>query len=274
MTNQYLDNYRQQSLRRAQLKMLHILEEIDRICKANDIHYWIEGGTLLGAMRHGGFIPWDDDLDVSMMRQDYLKFLSIAPKELSDTMFLQTRHTDPTIAFRACKVRDLNSYIADGDDNNSRPYQKGIFVDVFPYDKAPSKARRYMGKVARAICIADTTLHKPHPYSWRSVVSLFYFGIKRPLCCMVWKMMCALTATKDFVAIDPYFSWCRAIHPSKNIFPLTEVCFEGKMFPAPAKPDEYLTTLYGNWRKVPPKEKQQIHSMIIVPELSVSPKEQ
>ena len=154
------------------------------------------------------------------------------------------------------------------------PYQKGIFVDVFPYDKAPSKARKYMGKVARAICIADTTLHKPHTYSWRSVFSLFYFGIKRPLCRAVWKLMCSLTATDDFVAIDPYFSWCRAIHPTKNIFPLTEVVFEGKAFPAPAKPDEYLTTLYGNWRQVPPKEKQQIHSMIIVPKLSFSSKKQ
>ena len=91
MTNQYLDNYRQQSLREAQLKMLHILEDIDRICKTHNILYWIEGGTLLGAMRHGGFIPWDDDLDVSMMRKDYAKFLSVASKELPSTMFLQSQ---------------------------------------------------------------------------------------------------------------------------------------------------------------------------------------
>lgn len=267
MKNQYLAQCRKESLRRAQLKMLDILKEIDRICKTHHISYWIEGGTLLGAMRHGGFIPWDDDLDVSMMREDYDKFLQVASEELPATMFLQTRSSDPGIAFRACKVRDLNSYIADGDDNNSADYQKGIFVDVFPYDYAPSRWRKMMGKVARAICIADTTLHKPHCYSWHSVVSLLYFGIKRPLCLMVWRLACAITGNRQYVAIDPYFSWCRAIHPVANIFPLAEVEFEGVRFPAPAHSDDYLATLYGNWRQIPPKEKQQIHSMIIVPEL-------
>lgn len=267
MDNKYMDEFRQQSLRGAQLKMLGILEEIDRICRAHGISYWIEGGTLLGAMRHKGFIPWDDDLDVSMMREDYNKFLEVAPGELPRTMFLQTRQSDPSTAFRACKVRDLNSYIADGGDNNGEPYQKGIFVDVFPYDGAPSACRRMMGKAARAVCIADTVLHKPHCYSWRSAMALLYFGVKRPLCLAAWNVMRALTDNGKYVAIHPYFSWCRAIHPKENLFPLTEVEFEGRKFPAPAKSDEYLTSLYGNWRQVPPVEKRQIHSMIIVPQL-------
>lgn len=274
MNNTYLEEFRRQSLRQAQLKMLCILEEIDRICRLHGIQYWIEGGTLLGAMRHKGFIPWDDDLDVSMMRQDYNRFLEVAPTELPDTMFLQTRRSDPGIAFRACKVRDLNSYIADADDNNGQAYQKGIFVDVFPYDNAPSRGRRFMGKVARAVCIADTALHKPHCYSWRSAVALFYFGIKRPLCLWVWRLVRKITANGRYVAIDPYFSWCRAIHPKENVFPLTEVEFEGRKFPAPAKSDEYLATLYGDWRQIPPKEKRQIHSMIIVPELLQDPAKQ
>lgn len=267
MTNQYLETCRKQSLRPAQLKMLHILETIDHICRTHHIDYWIEGGTLLGAMRHGGFIPWDDDLDISMMRKDYERFIEIAPACLPPELFLQTRRSDPGIAFRGCKVRDLNSYIADQDDNNGRPYQKGIFVDVFPYDAAPAKARRLMGKTARAICIADTALHKPHTFSLHTLLSLLYFALKRPLCLLLWKAAKALTANGRYVAIDPYFSWCRAIHPVENLFPLTRVEFEGKSFPAPARPDQYLTTLYGNWRRIPPKEKQQIHSMIIIPEL-------
>ena len=62
---------RRDKLREAQLKMLGILEEIDKLCRAHNISYWIEGGTLLGALRHGGFIPWDDDVDISMLRSDY-----------------------------------------------------------------------------------------------------------------------------------------------------------------------------------------------------------
>ncbi len=267
MDNKYLDEFRRQSLRGAQLKMLDILKEIDRICRAHDISYWLDGGTLLGAMRHKGFIPWDDDLDVSMMRSDYNKFLKVAPSELPQSMFLQTRHSDPGLSFRACKVRDLNSYIADADDNNGQPYQKGIFVDVFPYDRGPSACRRFLGKTARAICIADTTLHKPHCYSWRSLAELFYFGIKRTICLAIWKLMLKLTDNGQYIALIPYFSWCRAIHPKGNIFPLSEAEFEGEKFPVPAKSDEYLTMLYGNWRKIPPVEKQQVHSMIIIPQL-------
>lgn len=267
MTNDYLDQYRHQSLRQAQLKMLQILQAVDQVCKKHNIAYWIEGGTLLGAMRHGGFIPWDDDLDISMMRSDYERFISVAQKELPATMFLQTRQTDPDYTHRGCKVRDLNSYIADGDDNNNQHYLKGIFVDVFPYDEGPSKARRLMGKIARGICIADTTFHKVHLYSWQSALQLIYFGIKRPLLRLAWKAGCALTNNGQYLAIDPYFSWCRAIHPKENIFPLTTVEFEGISFPAPAKPANYLRTLYGNWQQIPPKEKRQIHSMIIVPQL-------
>lgn len=267
MDNTYMEEFRRQSLRNAQLKMLGILEEIDRICQTHNIRYWIEGGTLLGAMRHKGFIPWDDDLDVSMMRSDYNRFIEVAPSELPETMFLQTQHSDPGISFRACKIRDLNSYIADADDNNGQAYQKGIFVDVFPYDGAPSVCRRLMGKVARAICIADTTIRKPHCYSWRSAMALFYFGVKRTVFLAIWKLARKLTDNGKYIAIDPYFSWCRAIHPKENVFPLSEVDFEGRKFPAPAKSDEYLTTLYGNWRQIPPVEKRQTHSMIIVPQL-------
>lgn len=267
MKNNYLEQYRRDNLRAAQLKMLRILEAIDEVCRKHGIAYWIEGGTLLGAMRHGGFIPWDDDLDISMLRKDYDRFISVAANELPTDLFLQTRQTDPEFTHRECKVRDLNSYIADGDDDNNRHYEKGIFVDVFPYDEGPSHCKRIMGKVARSICIADVNFHKVHRYSWHSMLSLVYFGIKRPLCKLVWKSGCILSADGNYLAIDPYFSWCRAIHPKENILPLTTVEFEGKTFPAPARPDEYLTTLYGNWRQIPPKDKQQIHSMIIVPEL-------
>ena len=78
----------------AQKVMLEILVEIHRICVENDITYWLEAGTLLGAIRHKGFIPWDDDCDVSMPRKDYERFLQIAQEKLPETMFLQTKETD------------------------------------------------------------------------------------------------------------------------------------------------------------------------------------
>lgn len=267
MKNENLEKMRANSLRAAQLKMLGILEEIDALCKRHKLTYWIEGGTLLGAMRHGGFIPWDDDLDISMLRPDYERFLEIAAKELPPHLFLQTRKSDPSFHHRESKVRDLNSYIADGDDNNAADYQKGLFVDVFPYDAGPARFRRQMGKVARGITVATVNLNGLHRYSWHSMARLLYFGVRLPLLQAVWKLGCRLLSDGNHVAIDPHFAWRCTICHKQTLFPLREVEFEGRRFPAPHDPDTYLTTLYGNWRQLPPPDKRQIHSMLILPEL-------
>ena len=82
MKNPYLEQYKEQQLRACQLKQLAILEEIDHICKKHKIDYWLDGGTLLGAVRHGGFIPWDDDIDIAMRQEDLERFIAVAPGEL------------------------------------------------------------------------------------------------------------------------------------------------------------------------------------------------
>ena len=85
--------------------MLEILQEIHKICVENNLTYWLEAGTLLGAVRHKGFIPWDDDSDVSMPRADYEKFLKIAQKKLPKDMFLQTQDTDKEYPLPWAKIR-------------------------------------------------------------------------------------------------------------------------------------------------------------------------
>ena len=191
---------RHEMLREAQLKMLSILEAIDKVCKAHDIGYWIEGGTLLGAMRHGGFIPWDDDVDISMLRCDYERFIEVAAKELPRHLFLQTRKSDPSFHHRECKVRDLNSFIADGGDDTGADYQKGLFVDIFPYDEGPSKFHKQMGKVARGITVATVVLDGLHHYSWHAVGQLFYFGI----------LMAGVKSScvRDTLLCSTFSKWC------------------------------------------------------------------
>ncbi|WP_133128591.1 LicD family protein [Legionella nagasakiensis] len=130
-------------LRQAQLKMLSMLEVVDTICQKHGLDYWLEGGTLLGAIRHQGFIPWDDDLDISMPRASYEAFLRLAPQEIPEHMWLQTPHTDPGY-FNFCvplKIRDRNSRFIEAHETGKEPYQQGIFIDVFVYDSMPVDVR-------------------------------------------------------------------------------------------------------------------------------------
>ena len=81
------------SLRNHQLRMLEMLKYIDGVCKKHNISYWLSSGTLLGAVRHGGFIPWDDDLDIEMLRKDYLKLVKVLGREIDSKYALQTHKT-------------------------------------------------------------------------------------------------------------------------------------------------------------------------------------
>lgn len=122
------------ALRNLQLRMLEILKSVDAICKKHNIPYWLSSGTLLGAVRHDGFIPWDDDIDIELLREDYLKLLDILPKELPEEYVLQTTDTDSGYVYLYAKVRDTNSYIEEKCVFNKHFEYKGAFIDIFPLE--------------------------------------------------------------------------------------------------------------------------------------------
>ena len=112
-------------LRRQQLRMLELLEVIDVICRKHQIPYWLSSGTLIGAARHKGFIPWDDDLDIEMLRSDYLRLLKVLPQELPDNLALQTNETDPNYIFIYGKLRDKDSHLeVDMPERRGAPYYR------------------------------------------------------------------------------------------------------------------------------------------------------
>ena len=112
------------ALRRHQHKMMELVIELDRICKKYQIPYFLYGGTLLGAIRHNGFIPWDDDLDICLLRKDYLRLMKVLPKELPDNMVLQNNDTDPNYFYFFAKLRDKNSILEE-----ECPYDR-VFKDL------------------------------------------------------------------------------------------------------------------------------------------------
>ena len=106
------------TLRKVQLKQLEILLEVKRICNKHHIDYQLCGGTLLGAVRHGGFIPWDDDIDITMLRDDYERFLDVAPGEISDRYHIESPESHPNYIFSYCKVRANDTLMVEGPRGN------------------------------------------------------------------------------------------------------------------------------------------------------------
>jgi lipopolysaccharide cholinephosphotransferase len=267
MGNEYLEKYISENLKGLQAKELSILKEIDALCKKHGIEYWLDGGTCLGAVRHKGFIPWDDDIDIAMRLEDLPRFIEFAQKELPRNLFVQTRESDPTSRLPITKVRDLNSFYVEFRDDFSRPYQKGIFVDIFPFVKYPSANVKLMKRTILAICRSHAILTVQHYYSLRSFAEFFYFGAKYLVNLLIWNSLC-LTCKKDkYYGNVLKNNGYGIVHRYDSVFPTSEVEFEGFQFNAPNNPNAYLKDLYNNYMQLPPVEKRKAHSIFFEDEL-------
>ena len=113
---------------------LKMLEKLDEVCKKYNLTYYAYYGTLLGAVRHQGFIPWDDDIDVIMFRDDYEKFQEIAPKEFKEPYFYQNTYTD-RVLWPLSKIRDSRTTAVEPQFQHlGSSFHQGIFIDIFPFD--------------------------------------------------------------------------------------------------------------------------------------------
>lgn len=256
----FLKAYQRRHLREMQLAELDILTEVAKVCEAEGIPYWLDSGTLLGAVRHGGFIPWDDDIDICMPIEDIPRFVAAARKRLPKHLQVQTPDTEPELRMPVCKVRNLNSFMVEAADDFAKNYAKGLFIDIFPMHDWPSFGPKFSKRVARGYCRANAILHAQHTYSWRACAELFYFGAKRALLKTAW------TVGSLFVGKGKYYS--NTLNNSGNgnrhlrssIFPLGTILFEGRTFAAPADPDAYLKDLFGNYMALPPEDQRTGHA--------------
>ncbi|MCH5246648.1 MAG: LicD family protein [Muribaculaceae bacterium] len=265
MKNPFLEQYKKEKLRECQLKQLDILKELDKLCKKHGIEYWIDGGTLLGAVRHGGFIPWDDDIDVGMTVDNYNKFKAIV-KELPGHLFFQNNETDG----KQCaipKIRDLNSLYIEPLYDFDEPYQKGVYIDIFPKAFYPNASKKLLSKLNKCISKSYAILHAKHYYSSKSFVEFFYFGIQWLVNMGIWKFLNRLCKKNRYLDNVPPLNGPGYIHTKEAVFPLSEIVFEGYKFSAPAYPDLYLKEQYDNYMVIPPKERQIIHGIFYQPQL-------
>lgn len=253
----YLDRHR----REVQLRQLDILIAIDAICRRNAIDYWLDGGTLLGAVRHGGFIPWDDDIDIAMRREDLPRFVEAARRELPEGLAMQTPDTDPAVRLPIFKVRDDNSFLVEAGDDFSRPYAKGLYVDIFPMVPYPAFSPGFVKRVARGYCRANAILQSQHYYSLRAAAELLYFGTKRALCRAAWALGSLFRPSDRYISNTLNNNGYGIMHRRDSVFPVKPIVFEGHTFSGPADPDAYLSDLYRDYMQLPPEDKRGGHAV-------------
>ena len=144
-------NYSQEELQRLQDALYQTLAEVDRICRKHGIRYFVTGGTAIGAYFWGKILPWDDDVDVGMMRPDYERFAKVAQQEMGDRFFLQSPETEPHTPFYFMKVRMNGSRFSESAFRHIDMHQ-GIYVDIFPFDRIPR--RRWLQRLQQKTVFA------------------------------------------------------------------------------------------------------------------------
>ena len=263
-----------ENLRKLQLIDLYILLEVKRICELHNIHYFLVGGTLLGAVRHNGFIPWDDDIDIGMLRKDYDKFIDVCKYELKSNFYLQTKENDKLYPNPWAKVRLKNTVRMEDGLQYSKSYGYGIDIDIFPFDNLPenpilqlliSKALKITWSMYRYRCgfknknksILKKTLLKTY-----STVNLLI--TKDKLSSIIDKFMTMYNnkQTKYVINYAGAYNYKRERTEKNIVSNCSELKFENHTFPAPIRYDEYLQNVYGHDYMVIPKKENQIQHSI------------
>lgn len=261
------------TLRELQYLELEIAKEIKRICDANNIDYFIIGGTLLGAVRHGGFIPWDDDMDIGMTIENYYRFLELAPSQLDHRFFLQTNATDPNYHNVFAKVRLNGTHMLEKVTEGMRIHN-GIFVDIFPYDSASEQVAHSKVYMTMLQLLGKTSLLK-HGYDLNGItekrISRIVNIVLKHIPVSVKQIDKVLTVRFQshgkkneqtyYIERDGMFKG-NFVFPKRYFETLEELPFEGIAFKVPSNYTAYLENAYGDYMKLPPEhEREKGHSV-------------
>lgn len=256
-------------IKQVQAIELEILIEVDRICREYNIPYFLDSGTALGAVRHGGFIPWDDDIDIGMLRPDYERFVSIAQSQLGSEYFLQTYHTDGAPIMFA-KVHRLDTEFVEY-RLRKLPIHKGIFIDIFPYDFLPEgdqtwkhiKACADLYKKFQFRLIPDRTLRPDGSLSWypKALMRRMTHWAHRYISPqkIVEQMEQEFTKYPESHLVTCHSWGGTYLFDLSDIFPLSEIEFEGHSFSAAGNIHNFLTELYGDYMTLPPESERVGH---------------
>ena len=255
-------------LRQLQLIQLELLCEVDRICKKCNIHYNIIAGTLLGAVRHQGFIPWDDDADVALLRTEYERFREACKTELDHERFYFQDHTNEKgYRWGYGKLRRKKTLFL-RENQEDMPYEQGVFIDVFPLDSVPNN------KILRSIMNFRCFVLRKAMWAPIGIKSTKNMAVKS-----IYAFMTKLPYQYIVIRYNKLIAKCKAID-SKYVRILTyptpnseyaylrkwyesseEIWFECQKFTGIRDWNEYLSFKYGDYMKLPEITERKVHKV-------------
>lgn len=252
--------------------MLIITDEIDRICRKHNIKYSMYGGTLIGAVRHGGFIPWDDDFDIAMLRSEYERFIQICYKELDDRFNVISIDNTEDYGYNFIKITLRGTKVLQSKYSKLKDKFSEIWVDVFPMDNVPRNRFRKM-------------IHQIKNYVYIKLLEERFDGIsedeQRKTKILAYRMMGLVNSIVpssllknrlkrnsiryandcvDYVtSLSSCYGYDKETLPRAVFDEYIEMVFEGRKYFAVSNYDLWLSNVFGDYMQLPPKEKRITH---------------
>lgn len=257
---------------------LDIVKEVIAICKKYNLKYYMLGGTMLGAVRHKGFIPWDDDIDLGLPRKDYDKFLKVAPKYLSAHLKMVNYHTDPNYHYYITRILDTETKVIEERIGNENKYTNAS-IDIFPIDGTPNNPilrkiyffRVLFHRAMMSLCYKDSIDRKrPRGKAEKLLLAVMErIPIEKMTTPYKQKQKIDRLLKSQNVERSEYIGNIMGAYRTKEIVPKSfygkgkMYKFENILLCGLEDYDAYLKYTYGDYMKLPPKDKQKTHFRIL-----------
>lgn len=256
-------------LRQLQLLQLDAFKEVDRICKKYDIQYYMIGGTLIGAVRHKGFIPWDDDVDIAMLRENYDRFLRCCLGELSEKYFLQNYQTEVDFYPALTRICLRGTHLDDKYSGHLN-FNKAAYMDIFPLDNVPDdeemlrKQEKKLKIIDKLMVYKACLVYRNGPLFTKLIAKKILKGLLLPIS-LKFLQRCrekimteyAKQTTSRVCSTVSKYGYKKQVMQRGIYGEPVLLEFEGGLFPAPQEWDTYLRQVFGNYRAYPPEEQRK-----------------
>lgn len=254
-----------EQLKKLQKIELQALIKFDQVCRKYNIPYTLFGGTMIGAVRHHGFIPWDDDIDVLLTRKNFEKLRRLPVQEWGDKYFYQSYHTDRNYMYSYDKLRVNDTYFGEEALEGTGIKNNGVFIDIFPADEVPSGYRYNIQVLEFMLCrllFMSKYININYRHGFEKKVAQVIRVLFKPISLeKFYKFNEKLIQKynnkgfKRYCSFDS-FNVRHEVYPKKFLTELEYIDFEGYQFLISKHYDEMLRETYGDYMQLPPKEKQ------------------